>query len=130
MKKRSILVIDDDRAMCQLIEKMLERRYSIVIMNDGIQAMQWLISGQIPSLIITDIDMPNLNGYDFLKNVKKSGYFKDVPVIVITGYDDARQKANCLELGVEDYFIKPFNPSILIESIESTIAKTTKLFVK
>ncbi|MCC5929845.1 MAG: response regulator [Cyclobacteriaceae bacterium] len=130
MKKRQILVIDDDRAMCQLIEKMLERRYSVVVMSDGIQAMQWLISGQIPSLIITDIDMPNLNGYEFLKNIKISGYFKNVPVIVITGYDDAKQKARCLDLGADDYFIKPFNPSTLIESIENTLIKTTKLIVK
>lgn len=130
MKKRKILVIDDDKAMCQLIETMLERSYSVKVMNDGIGAMQWLISGQIPSLIITDIDMPNLNGLDFLKSIKKSGYFKDVPVLVITGYDDSKQKEKCMELGADDYFIKPFNPSILIDSIESTIAKTTKLFVK
>ncbi len=125
--KSKVLVIDDDKAMCQLIERMLKKDFSVVAMNDGIQAMHWLISGQMPDLIITDIDMPNLNGLDFISNIRKSGYFKTVPIIVVTGFDDPRQKEKCLALGVSEYFIKPFNPSNLIHSIELVFSATTKI---
>ena len=65
--KNQILIIDDDDAMCQLLEKLFEKKYNVVTKNDGMSAMYWLVGGQIPDLIITDLDMPNLDGVEFIK---------------------------------------------------------------
>jgi DNA-binding response OmpR family regulator len=121
-----ILIIDDDGAMCQLLERVFEKQYRVVTKKDGMSAMYWLLRGHIPDLVITDLDMPNLNGVEFIKNIKKSGYFKEVPLIVITGYSDKDQKLECMGLGVHDYFVKPFNPKDLLFSAEVVLKHSQK----
>jgi DNA-binding NtrC family response regulator len=116
--KNQILIIDDDKAMCQLLEKMFEKQYQVISKNDGMSAMYWLVEGNIPDLIITDLDMPNLNGEEFIKNLRRSGYYKDVPFVIITGYNNKEQKVRIMKLGVHDFFIKPFNPKDLLFSAE------------
>lgn len=117
-RRNQILIIDDDKAICQLLEKLLEKKYEVITKGDGMSAMYWLVEGNIPDLIITDLDMPNLNGEEFIRNLKKSGYYKDVPFIIITGYNNRDQKVRTMRLGVHDYFVKPFNPKDLFFSIE------------
>lgn len=117
-RRNQILIIDDDKAICQLLEKLLEKTYEVITKGDGMSAMYWLVEGNIPDLIITDLDMPNLNGEEFIRNLKKSGYYKDVPFIIITGYNNREQKVRTMRLGVHDYFVKPFNPKDLFFSIE------------
>ena len=118
MRKNQILIVDDDKAMCQLLKKLFEKEYEIVTKADGMSAMYWLVEGNIPDLIITDLDMPNLNGEEFIKNLRKSGYFKDVPFIIITSFNSKEGKLRIMKLGVHDYFIKPFNPKDLLFSAE------------
>lgn len=117
-QRNQILIIDDDKAMCQLLEKLLEKKYDITTKNDGISAMYWLVEGNIPDLIITDLDMPNLNGEEFIMNLKKSGYYKNVPFIIITGFNNKEQKTRIMRLGVHDFVVKPFNPKDLLFSVE------------
>jgi CheY-like chemotaxis protein len=84
------------------------------------------VSGNIPDLIITDLDMPNIDGVELINNLKKSGYYKNVPFIVITGYNSKDQKIKCMKLGVHDYFIKPFNPKDLLFSAEVVLKHNLK----
>lgn len=127
MRHRSqILIIDDDEAMCQLLKKLFEKDYDVITKNDGMSAMYWLVGGNIPDLIITDLDMPNINGEEFIVNLKKSGYYKDVPFIIITGYNNKEQKLRNMKLGVYDYFIKPFNPKDLLFSAEVILKHSLK----
>lgn len=116
--KKHILIIDDDKAMCQLLEKMLVKNYVVTSKYDGVEAMQWLLEGVIPDLIVTDIEMPSLDGVEFLKNLKNSSYYSEVPIIVISGYDSKEQKLKCLKYGAYEYFVKPFNPRDLLFTIE------------
>lgn len=125
-KRNQILIIDDDEAMCQLLKKLFERDYDVVTKNNGMAAMYWLVAGNIPDLIITDLDMPNLNGEEFIINLKKSGYYKEVPFIIITGYNNKEQKLRNMKLGVHDYFIKPFNPKDLLFSAEVVLKHSLK----
>ena len=121
-----ILIIDDDLAMCQLLKRLLERSYEVTTKNDGMSAMYWLAQGNLPDLIITDLDMPNINGEDFVLNLKNSGYFNEVPFIVITGYSSKEQKLKCMKLGIHDYFEKPFNPKDLLFSVEVVLKHNRK----
>ena len=121
-----ILIIDDDLAMCQLLKRLLERSYEVTTKNDGMSAMYWLAQGNLPDLIITDLDMPNINGEDFVVNLKNSGYFNEVPFIVITGYSSKEQRIRCMKLGIHDYFEKPFNPKDLLFSVEVILKHNLK----
>ena len=124
--KSQILIIDDDLAMCQLLSKLLEKSYNVIAKNDGMSAMYWLAQGNMPDLIITDLDMPNINGEDFVSHIKNSGYFNEIPFIVITGYNSKDQRHKCMKLGVHDYFEKPFNPKDLLFSIEVILKHNLK----
>lgn len=117
-QRNQILILDDDKAMCQLLEKLLEKNYDVITKHDGMSAMYWLVQGNIPDLVISDLDMPNLNGEEFIKNLKRSGYYKNVPFIIITGFDNKEQKMRIMKLGIHDFFVKPFNPKDLLFSTE------------
>ena len=121
-----ILIIDDDQAMCQLLERMLSKDYQVTTKSNGLEAMYWLVGGRIPDLIITDLDMPGLDGVELLRNLKSSGFYKEVPVIVISGYDEKEQKIKCMKLGAYDYFLKPFNPKDLLFSVEVVLKHSQK----
>lgn len=127
-KKNQILIIDDDKAICQLLEKLLEKDYEVITKFDGMDAMQWLTKGNLPDLIVSDLEMPNINGEEFIVNLKNSGYFNEVPFIVITGYSSKEQKLKCMRLGVHDYFEKPFNPKDLVFSVEVVLKHSQKKF--
>lgn len=124
--KKHVLVIDDDKAMCQLLEKMLVKSYAVTCKSDGVEAMHWLTEGIIPDLIITDIDMPNIDGFQFLRNIKNSGYYSEVPIIVVSGFDSKEQKLKCLKNGAYEYFVKPFNPRDLLFTIEIVLKLNQK----
>ena len=83
--------------------------------------MSWLFHGNSPDLIIVDVDMPRLNGFEFLKNLRRSGFFQDIPVIVLSGIDRESVKAKCLDHGADDYLVKPFNPEEILEKIDHVL---------
>lgn len=124
--RNQILIIDDDKAMCQLLKKLFERDYDVITKYDGMSAMYWLVQGNLPDLIISDIEMPNINGEEFILNLKSSSYFNEVPFIVITGYSTKEQKLKCMRLGVQDYFEKPFNPKDLVFSVDVVLKHSLK----
>lgn len=116
--KKKILALDDDISIRALLEILLQRKYEIITKEDGIQAMLWLEQGNIPDLIVADIQMPKMNGTDFVNMIKKSGYFRDIPIVMLSGLDDPSIKKQCLEAGVKKFYQKPFNPNDLLAYIE------------
>ncbi len=122
MKKR-ILIIDDELSIRMLLENFLKKDYDVVTKNDGMEGLKWMEEGNIPDLIVADIQMPNLDGYEFIKNVRASGYFKDIPLIMLSGIESSSEKVKCLRLGANDYIVKPFNPEELSIRIELLLAR-------
>jgi len=116
MKK--VLVIEDDEPLCWLLEKILGKKYEVFVMNDGMEALSWLSSGNSTDLIISDIRMPSLDGVQLLENLKQSGLYRDIPVIILSSFEDPRKRKECLDLGAVDYFIKPFEPQHLVGRVK------------
>jgi len=121
--KKKILIIDDELSIRMLLENFLKREYNVVTKNDGMEGLTWLEEGNIPDLIVADIQMPNLDGYDFIKNLRASGYFKHIPLIMLSGIESTSEKIKCLKLGADDYIVKPFNPEELSIRIELLISR-------
>lgn len=121
MKK--ILIVDDRSSISMLLVQFLEKQYEVETKSDGLEALVWLQQGNIPDLILTDLQMPNMDGFELIKRVKESGYFKNIPVIVLSSRDSSGDRIQCLKLGAEDYIIKPFNPEELLLRIEKVIQR-------
>jgi len=119
--KKKILVIDDERTIRVLLENFL-KEYIVTTKNDGLEGLSWLQEGNMPDLIVADIQMPNLDGYEFVKQLRASGFFKEIPLIVLSGIESTAEKVKCLKLGANDYIVKPFNPEELLIRIELLIS--------
>lgn len=121
MKK--ILIIDDKPSISDLIVQFLKGTYHIETRTNGMEALLWLQEGNIPDLILTDLQMPVMDGIELIKKVKGTGYFSDVPIIVLSSKDSSKDRIECLKLGAEDYLMKPFNPEELMIRIEKVLKR-------
>jgi CheY-like chemotaxis protein len=118
--KQTILVVDDEQTIRMLLTNFLSKSYDIVSKADGQEALDWL-EGNLPSLIICDIQMPNMGGYDFLTKVRQRGYTKHTPIIMLSGVEESKERVKCYRLGAQDFLAKPFNPEELIELIKKNL---------
>ncbi len=121
--KKTILVIDDEMSIRMLLENYLSKTYTVITRNDGQEGLKYLEEGNLPELIVADIQMPNLDGYEFLRNVRASGFFKNIPMIMLSGIESSNERVKCLKLGADDYLVKPFNPEELAIRIENLITR-------
>jgi len=120
---KKILIIEDDEPLCWLLEKILTGKYEPIIMKNGLEGLSWLSDGNMPNLIISDINMPSLDGIELLENIRSSGILRDIPVIMLSASDESEKRKQCMELGASNYLIKPFEPQLLIEEIENTFKR-------
>ena len=106
----SLLVVDDNEMNRDMLTRRLERQaYRVTVAVDGRQALEFLDHEQF-SLVLLDIMLPVINGYQVLEQMKADQSLSHIPVIMLTALDAADCKAKCMELGAEDYLTKPFNP--------------------
>ena len=88
--------------------------------------MIWLYQGNFPDIIIADINMPILNGPNFIAEIKSSGLFSKIPLMMLSGVDNSETRINCLEAGADDFMIKPFNPRELEARLNSILRRTLR----
>lgn len=117
-KTHQILVVDDDANIRMLLEFLLRKDYSICTREDGLSGLAWIADGNLPDLIILDIEMPVINGFEFLKRIRESGLYRDIPVIMLSGYQEDEVKEKCVEQGKCEYLLKPFNPDEIFSTID------------
>ena len=126
-QQTKILIIDDHDAVRLLLGLTLKDQYNVITKRDGIDGMAWLAAGNIPDLIILDMQMPRLNGLDFLKQLRSSGMFKLIPVLLVSANDNEREITESFDLGIIDFISKPFNPVKLKEKIHQALQKPSFL---
>ncbi len=122
-QKANILIIDDHDAVRLLLGLTFKNRYDVVTKRDGIEGMAWLSAGNIPDLIMLDMQMPRLNGLEFLKQIRTSGMFREIPVILISANEDEFEISQSFGLGITDFIPKPFNPVKLKDKVEKIISQ-------
>ena len=118
-----ILVLDDSPEIRMLLDQFLSLFYDVITFENGYDALEWLQKGELPNLILSDIQMPDMNGEEFVTQLKASGFFKDIPVIMLSSLSDSSERVKFLKLGASDYLIKPFNPEELQIRIENCLTK-------
>jgi len=110
--KNEILIVDDDKANLMYLNNLLSAESTLHMAKDGVQALKW-VDEFIPDLILLDIIMPGMNGYEVLTELKKSERTRNIPVIFMTGLNTDEDEMKGLELGADEYISKPFNDAIV-----------------
>lgn len=124
MKKPKILIVDDSKPILCLLEVVLGKKFDVFAANDGFSAMNWLMEGNKPDLIISDLQMPNIDGVELITYLSGSDYYNEVPVLVLSGADESEVAEKYGKLQIAGYVGKPFDPAELIQKIEQVLGKS------
>lgn len=108
---QTVLIVDDEPLSVEMLGSLLNDEYRIIMAHSGQEALD-IISRQVPDLILLDILMPVMDGYEVFRIIKQNPLFRDVPVLFITAMGEAECECEGLMMGAGDYIVKPFNPSL------------------
>ncbi len=126
MAKGKVLVVDDEVYIVHILDFSLRMEgYEVVTALDGEQALE-KVKSERPDLIVLDIMMPKLDGYDTCKRLKASQDTRDIPVILLSAKGRNVDQRMGFEAGADDYITKPFSPRKLVEKINSILAQPTR----
>ncbi|SCW65749.1 two-component system, OmpR family, response regulator VanR [Paenibacillus tianmuensis] len=121
MKNYHILVVEDDLDIQELIKQFLmTQQYSIEVASDGIEGMK-LFNKQSFDLILLDVMLPNLNGFEVAKMIRNQS---NVPIILLTALEEERDQLKGFDLGIDDYITKPFSFHVLIRRVEAVLRRS------
>ncbi len=119
----SILVVDDNRMNRLMLARGLEPQgHRVSFAENGRQALE-MMQNQAVDLILLDIEMPEMNGYEVLEQLHANPHWRDIPVIMISGVDEIDSVVKCIEMGAADYLNKPFNPVLLKARVNASLEK-------
>lgn len=123
MKKEKILIIEDHKNIAKLIEYNLDKSgYVPLSVNSGEEALEILDKEEI-SLIILDIMLPGMDGFEVCRNIKQENRLKNIPIIMLTAKGEEVDRIVGLELGVDDYIVKPFSPRELVLRVKAILRR-------
>src|SRR6201984_40260 len=120
-QKKTLLVVDDTPAKIQIVNSILKDIYKIRIATDGTKALA-LVKGSPPAdLILLDVMMPGLDGYEVCRQLKADRTTSDIPVIFLTGQTEIEDETRGFDVGAVDYIHKPFSPAVVKARVQSHI---------
>lgn len=124
MKK--ILIVDDEPSILNILDFSLgSEGYDVIQAADGLQAYEYALEYQ-PDLIVMDVMMPNLDGFNACEKLKKDIRTSAIPVILLTARSDAEDRQKGESVGADGYLTKPFSPQRLIDAVDSFIGVTAR----
>jgi putative two-component system response regulator len=116
-EKKLVILVDDNLANLKIGNNFLEEKYTVATAPSAAK-MFGLLKNNTPAIILLDIDMPEMNGYEAIKILKSNPETKNIPVIFLTAKNESENELEGLSLGAIDYITKPFNPALLLKRIE------------
>ena len=119
---QTILAVDDTPTNLSLIAGLLRERYRVKIATNGTKALELALASP-PDLILLDVMMPGLDGYEVLERIRADARLRHIPVVMISAVDQIESVIRCIELGAEDYLLKPFNPTLLHARVSASLEK-------
>lgn len=119
-----ILLVDDNPKY--LADVLLFYGYDLKCVSDGVQALSVLDSGEFFDIVLLDVMMPNMNGWDTLKTIRKNSKTKDIPVIMLTAVNEDQKMISGLKIGADDYIVKPFILPNLLARIEAVLRRANR----
>ena len=127
MAHKKILVVDDEKKIVDIVKAYLERDgYKVIVAYDGRLALH-MARSESPDLIVLDLMLPEVSGWDVCRTLRTES---NVPIIMLTARDDDSDKIVGLELGADDYVVKPFNPKELVSRVRAVLRRAESTAVK
>ncbi len=123
---RKVLLVEAHDSFRRLIGTFLSNKFEVTGTKSGLEAMSCLSQGLLPDAIVADARMADLNSTQFLVNLHYSGMYADIPVVVISSSDNEDEEQHFKQLGVRDYFLKPFSPVKLQECLLQITAQRSR----
>ena len=120
--KKVILAIDDNVAQLNLFQKQLAEKYDIRTVTSAANALRFLNSENVADLILLDIEMPNITGFDFLYDIRKIPSYMDVPIVIVSGKTGKEFYTEARNSSAFDVLSKPVEPDLLIDTIEKALS--------
>ena len=125
MDKLKIMIVDDESRMRKLVKDFLKKKdFEVVEAADGEEALDIFFKDKSISLIICDVMMPKINGFDVVKEIRQ---YSQVPIIMLTAKGEESDELNGFDLGVDEYISKPFSPKILVARVEAILRRSNNL---
>ncbi len=125
MEKLKIMVVDDESRMRKLVKDFLKKRgYEVIEAADGEEALDHFFEDKNINLIICDVMMPKIDGFEVVKEIRQ---YSEVPIIMLTAKGDESDELNGFDLGVDEYISKPFSPKILVARVEAILRRSNSL---
>ena len=122
MDSVKVLVVDDESRMRKLVKDFLSKKgYIVLEAGDGEEAVDIFMNNKDIGLIILDVMMPKMDGWETCKEIRK---FSQVPIIMLTAKSDERDELLGFELGIDEYITKPFSPKILVARVEAILRRS------
>ena len=122
MQKEKILIVDDDKNICDLLRMYLEKEgYAVVMEHNGVDAVN-TFNTENPDLVLLDIMLPQLDGWQVCREIRKTS---EKPIIMLTAKDETFDKVLGLELGADDYVTKPFDTKEIVARIKAVLRRTS-----
>ena len=119
--KPRIMVVDDDKSLLKNTAVLLSMNYIVSLYSSGKEAITALEEGSLPNLIMLDVMMPDMDGYEVFNVIKKTPGCSDIPVVFVTGLSDEEDELKGLQMGAADYIKKPFSQKILLVRLENIL---------
>ncbi|NRD73380.1 diguanylate cyclase [Shewanella sp. VB17] len=119
--KATILLVDDTRTNIELLAGCLQKDYNLKVAFNGKRCLELAENDPIPDLILLDVIMPNMDGYEVCKQLKANSVTQNIPIIFVTGKDSDEEEEFGLQLGAVDYITKPIRPAIVIARVDTQI---------
>ena len=117
---KEIVAVDDSALILRMLERVLGKQYFVYAFADENRALE-LLRKKAPALIILDIDMPGLSGFDMLEMIRQMDHLKNVPVIFLTSNNNKNYVVKAVASGANDYVIKPIDENILLKKIDGLL---------
>lgn len=108
--KYHLMMVEDNPMMRKFLNTYFHKKFRVTLAEDGFEALALLKKEEIPDLIVADIQMPNMDGFQLLDQLNESIYHKQIPVIILSGNNKSSYRIRCLEKGAVDFLSKPFHP--------------------
>ncbi len=122
----TLLAIDDEVAIQQIIRHYFKNTFTVITKGNAKEALMYMQEGNVPDAIVADIQMPEMDGFEFIDHVRSSGFLKNIPLIMLSGNDTSEIRIRCLEAGADDYMVKPFNPRELAARLNGLLRRFGK----
>ena len=122
MSNKTILTVDDSRTMRDMLRlALIDAGFDVIQAEDGVHGLE-VLEGSTPDVIITDINMPRMDGFGFIEGVRNHQRYRGVPILVLTTESDPAKKDRARQAGATGWIVKPFTPTKLVDAIRRVAA--------